>query len=373
MRETRIALIKNVQRILLLPLCGLGDAVCYLSSIRAIRRQYPEAEITVVVATSQAKEILQDAELELNVFVFNRRTHRGLRNICKFVLDFRRERFDFVMSRAPRNSIRIPILAFLSGAKTRVGASSERISFLYNRKVDVQFDVHSVEKYRQLLAGIGIHVPFDEFRPKLEMPKHARESAAKLWKEVGFDSESRVVGIASGADDNLRGKWNPAIKRWTVEAFAGVVKWLVEEARYRVVMFGVHEESDLANKIAATANVEVVDLCGKTSIGNLQWLLCNCAAIICNDTGIMHIASALEVPVVAIFGPTNPASFGPIGNRHRVVQASAPCAPCFPNPTCLSNECMAMNAISPTQVINRLIELLGKDSPDLLFYYKTNV
>ena len=350
---------KNTKSILLLPICGLGDAVCYMPFLHALRGKFPDAEIVVIVATDSAKAIIAGSSLDIEVVVFNRRQQRGWMGLLRLLSALRRRRFEVVISGAHPNSLRVPLLVYLCGRKTRIGANSERLSFLFSRIVNVRTNAHAFERYRQLLTAVGIQMSFEEYFPTLEPPCEARDSAVQLWTEAGLDQAECVVGMASGADLNLRGRWVPSLKRWKIERYAEVAAWAAKEVRARVVMFGAPEEAPLATAIAATAGVPIVNLCGKTGIPETQWLLRKCTAFVCNDTGTMHMAAALGTPVVALFGPTSHESFGPLGDLNRTLQGQAFCSPCFPYPTCDLRGCLAMENISSLQVIECLSSILA--------------
>jgi ADP-heptose:LPS heptosyltransferase len=113
------------QRILLLPICGLGDAVFYAPYLRAVRDHYPKAEIVVIVATAAARAILQQAAENVEIIVFNRsQEKRPWVRLLKLFWAVRRRGFDLVISGAHQNSARVPLFAFLSGARVRIGARS---------------------------------------------------------------------------------------------------------------------------------------------------------------------------------------------------------------------------------------------------------
>ena len=343
----------------MLPICGLGDAVCYLPFLRALRMRFPEAEIVVVVSTEPAKTIIKDGSSGIEVIVFNRGQQRGWLVPLRLLSALRRRRFDVVISGAHPNSLRVPLLAALCGAKLRIGASYERLRVVYNRTVNVRTDAHVFERNRKLLTGMGIEMSSDEYRPILEPPREARDSALRLWMEAGLAGAGCVIGMASGADSNVRKGYNPSLKRWNVEGYAEVARWVTGQAGARVAMFGGPEEAPLAAAIAAISGVPIVDFCGKAGVRADQWLLRKCRALVTNDTGTMHMAVALGTPVVALFGPTSPDSFGPRGGRDRVVQGKVACSPCYPRPTCDLRGCLAMDAISPRQVIQCLSGLLN--------------
>ena len=350
---------KSTKSILLLPICGLGDAVCYIPFVNAVKRKFPDAEIVVMVATDSARAIIAGCSPGIEVVVFNRREQRGWLGILRLLRALRRRRFDLVISGAHPNSPRVSLLAYLCGRKTRIGANSERLSFLFNRTASVLPNAHAFERYRQLLTAVGIQMSFEEYFPTLEPPLEARNSAMRLWTEAGLDQAECVLGIASGADQNIRGGWVPSLKRWKVKGYAEVAAWASKEVHARIVMFGAPEEEPLAEAIAVAAGVPIVNLCGKTGIPDLQWLLRKCTAFVSNDTGTMHMAAALGTPVVALFGPTSHASFGPLGNLNRTLQGQASCSPCFPHPTCDLRVCLAMEDISSQQVIDRLSGILA--------------
>ena len=351
-------------------MCGLGDAVCYLPSLHALRARYPEAHIAAVVVSEAARTILEGSGCHVKVIVFNRSgQQRGWRALLQLVASIRRENYDVVLSGAHPNSVRVPFFAALSGAKLRVGAKAERYSFLYHRTVDVSTEAHAYERFRRLLTAIGVEIAQDAYVPRIEPPQQDRQRALAMWNEAGLEGAKRVIGIASGADSNARGQWKPYLKRWRPERYAELVRWLSGEAEAQVVMFGGADEARLAEGIAAASGVSgvsMVSFCGQTDIGTLSWLLSWCAAVVSNDTGVMHIGAAVGTPVVALFGPTSPLGFAPVGEQHRIVQGKIACSPCYPHPTCDLQGCGAMDAIAFDQVRNSVAEVLGVPQPSII-------
>lgn len=342
---------------LLLPLCGLGDAVLFLPALDALRARYPDAQILVIVANDQAKEIVEAATVRVDAIVFNRAIDGGLLSVLRLLRLLRKRRFRVVISGAHYESVRVPMLALLTGCDVRVGAKSERLSWAYNCCVDVEEKGHSARRYLQLLKGIGVAAS-GEPRVVLTPPRGSEASATGLWHELGLADATAVVGLASGADINERGRWRPWLKRWNVEGYARVAQWLVKTANVRVVAFGTADEAVWAERLSVLSGVPIPSLCGRTSVGEMLWLLKRCTALLCNDTGTMHMAAAVGTPVVALFGPTDPAVFGPRGPKNEVIEGEAPCAPCYPNPTCDLAGCSAMDAIAAEEVIRRVSRLL---------------
>jgi ADP-heptose:LPS heptosyltransferase len=338
-------------------MCGFGDAVCYLPFLKAVRQHFPQSRIVCVVVSPPARTVLEAGVDNVTVMVFNRSgQQRGWRALLDFLRRIRQFKFDVVVSGAHPDSPRIPLVAALSGAKTRIGARNERLSFLYNRPLDIRTDSHAYERFRSLLTGLGVHLSPDQYLPAVQPSRTGREGAAKLWTEAGLDKFSVIIGLASGADTNSRGPWKPYLKRWKPERYAELARWISEELGGQAVMFGGAEERALAEQIATTAGVPIVDFCGKAGIQELAGLLEMCTALVTNDTGVMHMAAAVGTPVVTLFGPTSPLGFAPAGAL--VVQGKIHCSPCYPYPTCDLKGCGAMDDISVARVKDSLRTML---------------
>jgi len=349
--------ILTMDKILLIAICGLGDMVCYTPTVKELIKKYPYAKILILVATDQARELLEKTFSNIEVRVFNR-GREGWAGSIKTVLNLRKEHFDLVMSRAPYNSMRIPLAAFFSGSRIRVGALQERLNFLYNVRVDIPEDMHAVQRYRKMLTAIGLEIPETLFVPHLEPPESDHYSANYLWSKIGIKASEMVVGLVSGADANKRGDWRPSLKRWDIKRYGQVAHWLTKQKGAKVVMFGTDKEASLSDSAAKAGATEIVNLCGRTRLGELMWHIKKCQLIVCNDTGTMHLASALGTPVVALFGPTSPSAFGPLGPANRVISGKASCAPCFPRPTCNLENCLAMDSIDPSEVVDNIEQLM---------------
>jgi ADP-heptose:LPS heptosyltransferase len=302
--------------------------------------------------------VLEAGVDNVTVIVFNRSgQQRGWRSLLNFLRRLRQYKFDVVVSGAHPDSPRIPLVAALSGAKIRIGARAERLSFLYNRRLDIRTDSHAYERFRSLLTGVGVNLSPDQYVPAVQPSPTGREGAAKLWADAGLDRSSIVIGLASGADTNSRGPWKPYLKRWKPERYAELARWISEELGGLAVMFGGVEERRLAEQITAAAGVPIVDFCGKAGVEELSWLLQRCTALVTNDTGVMHLAAAVGTPVVSLFGPTSPLGFAPTGAL--VVQGKIHCSPCYPYPTCDLRGCGAMDDISAARVKDSLRTTLG--------------
>ena len=207
---------------------------------------------------------------------------------------------------------------------------------------------------RYLKVGEVLGLEAEEARFSLEVPPFARRSAARILD--GPPALPRpYIGLAPGA------RWRT--KLWPPENFARAARLLVERFGGTVLLTGtVGEAGEAGRKIEREAPGAVVNLIGRTSLEELVALYARFDLVITPDTGLMHIADALGVPLVAVFGPTDPARTGPYFQRRRVVTSGA-CdkAPCFRR-KCPLEYCEAMAAVSGDEVYRRAAAVLeGED------------
>jgi heptosyltransferase-2 len=180
------------------------------------------------------------------------------------------------------------------------------------------FGEHEVEKYATLVAALGLPRPLTP--PELHVsPEHAASARQRLLDE-GWHEGERLIGLNPGATRDR--------KRWPAERFAAVGDRLAAERGCRVAVFGGPGDRELAARVVSAMAAPALDLAGRLRLGETAAALRQCALVISNDTGPMHMAAALGVPVVALFGPTPPNQFGPLGPRQAVLRARGNCPDC---------------------------------------------
>ncbi|MBI4709857.1 MAG: lipopolysaccharide heptosyltransferase II [Nitrospirae bacterium] len=160
-------------------------------------------------------------------------------------------------------------------------------------------------------------------------------------------------------------------KRWMPEKFAGLIRRIIDELNGNVILFGSQSESAIVQEITSSITLpprrggpgwggRSLNLTGKTSLRQLAALISECDAFITNDSGPMHIASAMSVPLIAIFGSTDPDATGPLGARHKVISKQLSCSPCLKR-KCPEEHLNCMEAINVDDVFNALTEILPKE------------
>jgi heptosyltransferase-2 len=292
----------------------VGDAVMSLPVLAGLRRLFPLAEITVLAAPRVAP-----------LFA----TQPGVVEVIRYpsgqgkwqVLWELRGRFDLAL--ALPNSMESALGLWLVGVPSRVGYNSDsRRLFLKEaiygrRKLE---GLHTVFYFLGLLKPLGGVAAFTP--PRLYLEPEEETNGARFLAECGLAGQGPWVGLSPGA------AYGPA-KRWPPERFAALGEELQEEFDARLVLLGGDEDRPVANQVKEHLQGAVIDLVGLTSLREALGVLSQLQLLITNDSGLMHAAAALSVPVVALFGSTEPESTGPFTSRATVIRHPWPCSPCF--------------------------------------------
>jgi len=239
-----------------------------------------------------------------------------------------------------QNAFEAAFLTFLAGVPRRYGYATDGRSLLLSDPVaapDRRTLVHQVRYYWDLLKPLGL--TGDPPAPELVVFPEEEQAMAGRFAQGGLTATDVVVGINPGSTYG-------GAKRWLPERFAEVTERLcrtIRESREQqvsVVIFGAKGEEHLGQEIAARLSSRSLILSGATTIRELMAALKRCTMLLTNDTGPMHIASAFQVPVVAIFGPTDWRTTSPFGSAHVIVRQPVECAPCLLRECPIDHRCM---------------------------------
>jgi heptosyltransferase I len=340
----------DTARILLIKPSSLGDIVHTFPVVSAIKAQWPGVHLTWVVKRQWA-ELVERADGVDRVWPVDMTVNSWVRE----GLALRAERFDLALDL--QGLFRSGILAWLSGAPTRFGFANGREGspwFYTNRVPIVQPNVHAVDRYLSMVGALGVRSPEKpQFRFNLQEEDLATVRA--ICCRQGFAVDRPWIAMNIGA------RWTT--KRWPPTAFAAVLDQLHDSQRDPVVIIGSSDERLYTNQLRALTASPFIDLCGEIPLGCLPALLSTASVMVTNDSGPMHIASALGVPVVAIFGPTSAIRTGPYGDGHHVLTAQVPCRPCFSRVCRHVPELECLHLITPTQVVDAIRPRLTAHAP----------
>lgn len=308
--------------ILVVQTAFLGDVVLTTPLLRELRRRHPDARI-VVVAAPVGAAVLEGSPFADEIVPFDKRgVDRGPGGTIRLARRLRSARFDAAV--AAQRSARTGLLARVSGARLRVGFAGASGAWAYDRRVPWEASSHAVRRYLALAGPLGGDPAGADPAPHLAVTSAARETAAWLLAQEGIGDEAPILALAPGS------VWGT--KRWTPEGYARVAGH-GRRRGLQPVLVGAPEEGPLCERIAAATPGGVLVVAGRASIAETTAILARARALVTNDSGPAHVASAVGTPVVAIFGPTAPAfGYSPWGARSRVVElAGLACRPCHPH------------------------------------------
>ena len=324
------------RRILIIKPSSLGDIVHALPVLAALREKYPGAHIAWLVGNSFAA-LLDGHPLIDEIIRFDRtrygrmlRDPRILREFLEFVRDIRRKRFDLVVDL--QGLIRSGFLACASGAKHRIGFADAREAawVFYSQRVRCPASAkHAVDRNLCVARALGLDVDNPKF-PLGIRPHETVSARARLTSAAGgpIDSFTAILPAA---------RW--PTKQWRTERIAELIDRIHDAGLPRCVLLGAPADRETADEIIADCRSDVIDLVGKTDLRELTVMIELSDRVICHDSGPMHIAAALNKPIVAIFGPTDPKRTGPYAAHARIVATPIECSPCFRR-TCWHHSCM---------------------------------
>jgi len=325
----------------------VGDAVMSIPALEAIRAHWPKAEIAIL-GRGQIADLYRGQAFADRLMVLESAAGRGrLLAVERLAAALRRERFDLGI--VLPNSFASAWLLWRAGVPERVGYGRDGRAWMLTHAIPLprigELPAHEAYGYFELLrrAGWLESLPAVE-RICLAVPPAARERAReKLAGAVGDGQGGRRLRVALAP-----GATNSRAKCWPAERFAGLADRLVDEFDAAVLLFGTASEREVARRIQALMRHRPIDLAGQTTLEELPALLAACDSFIGNDSGAAHVAAAVAVPAIVIFGPTDPERTRPLGTRVTVVRVPVSCSPCMLRDCPVDHRCM--NRISVEEV-----------------------
>jgi lipopolysaccharide heptosyltransferase II len=322
------------KKILLVNPFGIGDVLFTTPVIRAIKDSWSAARIGYL-CNRRVQPLLEANPLIDFVYVYERDEFAAARRTSffkwlgdlKLFLDgIKKEDFDLALDFSLNTQF--GFFCWYAGIKERMGYNFKgRGKFLTRKiKLTTYHDKHIVEYYAGLLKYLGLELK----RPKLELylrendTAWAKDSLAKIEKGSGPLVAIIPGGGASWGGESFR-------KHWPAQNFAETADKIIESHQARVVMLGDSREKEITDKVAAGMRHSALNLGGKTSLGQMAAVLALADLAITNDGGPLHMAVALGIKTVSIFGPVDSLVYGPYPNsdKHIVVKSSLSCQPCY--------------------------------------------
>lgn len=307
-----------------------------LPALRAVRKRFPEAEIAIV-ARPYVADIYRDQEICNRLIAYDPKSlHAGLSGREQLAAELRAQKFDVAL--LLQNAFDAAWLAWRAKIAERIGYARDGRSILLTKALPVprpgEIPAHEKFYYLELLrrAGWLDSIP-DETFISLCVPEEKRRRADEFLRNSGVRPGALRIAIGAGASYG-------SAKCWPPSRFAEVANRWQSKADAEVILFGTAAEASVSAAISAEMRRTPIDLTGKTAIADLPALLSQCHLFIGNDSGAMHVAAAVGLPIVAVFGPTDPFGTAPVTPRCSIVQDKPYCSPCFLRRCPTDHRCM---------------------------------
>jgi ADP-heptose:LPS heptosyltransferase len=323
--------------------------------LEAIRKAYPDSRVPYIVGKSAA-EVLDDSPL-INELILWPDAGRDRRADLKMIRKIARMRFDIAFSLSQSPKVNFALRA--TRAPIRVGFTPVAQSWLLTHRIAIQElprDLHRTQYFLEAARRLGLKIP-DPVRMHYQVTQAEREEAQMILQRWNIDPAThRLVAIHPGTSPLYVDK-----RRWPTERFAAVARHLAGRPGCKTLIMGGSAERGMIEHFAGIGSPHVVDLTSTLSFREFAAVLSLCHLLLHNDSAPLHLAGALGVPVLSIFGYQNHHVWGPIGAADRVVRRDLPCSPCPSEFVCdRSFECL--RGLETADVIAVLQEMLEQRS-----------
>jgi lipopolysaccharide heptosyltransferase II len=341
----------SMRRILIIRLGAIGDVLLSTPVVRVLSERFPELRIDFLTKEAYISILKNHSNLNRVIGFSQKRGFRALHEILRFI---RRGKYDAVVDL--QNNLRSRIFTRFSGVKFRKTFHSGRIKrfFLVHFRWNVYRDIQPVPlKYLRTVRDLGAED--DGKGLDLFVEPAAERSVRAKFKKTGVRSSEPILALAPGA--------GRATKRWPCEQFANVGLHFVRKG-FQVVILGGPKDADACESVRSRMSDSSVSFCGILTLQETAALLKHSVLLVTNDTGLMHMASALKKKTVAIFGPTTRHfGFFPFRSPAAVVETDLRCRPCSYHGTehCPKRHFRCMLAISSAEVIGAAERVLKSE------------
>ncbi len=321
----------------------IGDAVMSVPALRELRRIFPDSHITLHTR-SWADGLFRDADFidELVTFDKHRWAIKDVYDNSQFLKDD-----GFELAILLPNSFETAITAFLSRIPRRIGYNKDIRGLLLTDPVAVpewKNRRHEVFYYLNLIAEVERRVlgretvvnafPNTAINVSEDRKDFARESLAVA--RVDLDKKTVALGV---------GSTNSRAKRWPVERYAQLADKLTSELDVNVILVGSPDEADIAAQVVELSSKPLIDMSGKTDLGEAVAVLSVVDLLISNDMGLAHVAPAVGTDTIIIFGPTNPETTRPFAQNAEIIRKAVECSPCMLRDCPIDHRCMTQISV----------------------------
>ena len=298
-------------KILFITLSNIGDVVLTMPVLSALKDNFPEAEIDIVVGPRPKEIFIKDPALG-RIFTYDKRS--SFKQRLDFIKTLKRKRYDLAVD------MRMSLIPVLINAKNRTALIS----------INKGLIKHKRSAHLNKLKSLGIEY---KERRNIHIDSSDRENVIRLLEKNGLEKKDILIGVSPACRSHL--------KQWRTDGFTEVINNLLREGNYKIVLIGDVTQVDVSREIKSSTEYEgLIDLTGKISLNELFALIERVQVLLTCDSACLHIACDLGVKVAAIFGPTDPREYGPTGKNDIVIRKNLKCSPCRKARCSQNRECL---------------------------------
>jgi heptosyltransferase-2 len=344
-------MIKKVEKILVIRLSSLGDVILSTPVLDTLKGKFPHSHIYFLTKTRYGAVLKADPRVYSLIEFDEEGKHKGFSGFLSLVSELRSKDFDLLVDL--HVNLRSFLIRHLVKSRIKLKYNSHRLLrfMMVHFKSATSRVLHTVDSYLEVLKKIDVEAK--DKKPHIFLSREEMSLSENFLLEHKVAKDDIIVGVHPGA------KWQT--KRWDESKFNLVCKEVIRRFNCKVFLIGDSKEDKLVeNVIAGLPKKDMLEAVG-LPLGRMMSLIKRCDCLITNDSGPMHAASALQVPVVAIFGPTHPRlGFAPVGSENVVLCADVECSPCslHGEKKCSKKSRLCMDLIEPEMVVEAVGRLL---------------
>jgi heptosyltransferase-1 len=315
--------------ILLVKLSAIGDVVHTLPLLEVLRKNFPEARIDWLVEGEASPLIEGHKDIDHVIVSFRKSWQKKLfstgdrptvvSEVKRFLRDLRSCEYDLVIDL--HGLFKSGLLTGLARGRRKIGFTGGKegsLLFLTDRPYPFDYNLHALDRYLQAAQHLGCKI--NSWKGDIPLRAEDKDRIDRLLADR-FSPDETLIAV------NPMARW--ATKLWDEKHFSNLAERLREDLSCTVLFTGSPSDHPVIERIIGGVNPPPLNLAGRTTLRELAYLYTRCRLVVTTDTGPMHIAAAMGVPVVALFGPTAPWRTGPYGKGHTVIQKKLECSPCF--------------------------------------------
>jgi len=325
---------RKVKRILIIGLSNIGDAVLTSPVVEVLRDNFPKAHLALLVGPRAFSVFKNDRRID-NKIIYDKAIH--WKNKLRLVNRLKHDRYDLVVDL--RNA----------GFTIFLGARYHTSIF----RKPPQALLHMKDRHLWKLKSLGLEVN-EGIGPSVQVSEDDKQNVEKMFKRWQIKDGQAVIALACGSRSTT--------KRWIKSSFSQLIERLIKKYKAKIIMIGDDQDRLIAEEIIEHIRPRLINACGKTSVGELTFLLSKCCLLITNDSAPMHLGWAQGIPVVSIFGPTDHKKYAPAGANNIAIYKDLACYPCQKS-LCPSGTRECMKTITPDEVFAACEKLLDLPSP----------